>query len=98
MLHRLAMEAPRSKRRCAGDSSQQSAAPAEDPRHLQKRKKRLDQVIQAFSSRRYREAPPGFEPGMADLQSAALGLLATAPFERVIECYWREIGSSRALP
>ncbi len=25
------------------------------------------------------EAPPGFEPGMADLQSAALGHLATAP-------------------
>ncbi len=26
-----------------------------------------------------REAPPGFEPGMADLQSAALVHLATAP-------------------
>ena len=36
------------------------------------------------------EAPPGFEPGMADLQSAALGHLATAPDERILPAHGLE--------
>ena len=41
-------------------------------------------------TRKEKEAPPGFEPGMADLQSAALASLATAPEENRDCDHWSE--------
>ncbi len=46
---------------------------------LAKEKTRKSQSDEDLRVDSIEEAPPGFEPGMADLQSAALGHLATAP-------------------